>query len=378
MEYREDCHHFTGYKPCQFKRSCVLCDHYKPVSSRIAIISLEAMGAVLRTTCLLKPIRRKYPNAHITWFTMAQSKELLAHNPEIDRLIVLSPEVIPLLSYLEFDVVFAVDKSMAAGAIAAQIKAKDKFGFGLDPNGVIIPLNKEAKYQYDVGLDDKLKFFLNEKAETQQITETMALDWQRDPYILELTRAEKEQVSAFKSQMLVLGGKEPVAGIIGFNTGCSELFPYKKLRVTKAIELVRSWRHAFPNHVVCLLGGGKQDHERQEQIKAAFLTDPMVFNSPCLTGLRNGILWLDTADIVFSGCTLGMHMAIGLQKKVVAWFGVSCAQEVDLYEKGVKLKAKVGCSPCWKKSCSNEPKCFDQVDLEEIIQATSKMIHLNQ
>ncbi len=372
MEYQLDCHYFSGYKPCQFKRSCVACPHYKPVLTRIAIISLEAMGAVIRSTCLLKPIRRKYPNAHITWVTLPASKELLKHNPEIDRLLTLGADTVPLLDFLEFDVVFAVDKSMAAGALACKIKAKAKFGFGLNPDGVIVPLNPEASYQYDVGLDDELKFHINQKPETQQITESMALSWQRDPYILHLTQEEKEEVARRRHMQLSLASD--IQGIIGFNTGCSELFPYKKFRVERAIELVAMWRARFPKHVVCLLGGGKQDLDRQASIKSHFASDDLVFNSPCLEGLRSGILWIQTSDMVFSGCTLGMHIAIGLEKKVLAWFGLSCSQEVDLYDKGLKLKAKVSCSPCWQKSCNLEPKCYDKVDLFEIIDKSAKLL----
>ena len=74
--YLKDCRLFTGYKPCRYKRSCQDCPHYDPVKSRIAILSLEAMGAVLRSTCLLEPIKRKFPNSHISWFTLKASRPL--------------------------------------------------------------------------------------------------------------------------------------------------------------------------------------------------------------------------------------------------------------------------------------------------------------
>jgi heptosyltransferase-2 len=57
-----------------------------------------------------------------------------------------------------------------------------------------------------------------------------------------------------------------------------------------------------------------------------------------------------------------MHMAIALEKHVVVWFGPTCAQEIELYGRGVKLQADVTCSPCWRQSCDLEPKCFNQVE----------------
>ncbi len=372
MEYQVDCRWFSGYKPCRHKRGCVGCPHFAPVGQRIAILSLEAMGAVLRSTCLLPAIKRQFPDAHITWISLPQNSALLRNNSFIDRLIVLNESSQALVKYLHFDKLYAVDKSLAAGALAEEISAKEKYGFGLSRSGIIRPLNPEAHYQYEVGLDDSLKFFRNQKPETQQITETMALPWQRDPYILELTAEEKSEVSRRRQQLLAVA--PGTQGIIGYNTGCSELFPYKKFTISRAKELIATWRRNFPNQVIALLGGGGGDQQRQQAMKAAFAADPLVVDTPCLEGLRSGILWEASVDLVFTGCTLGMHIAIALEKKVIAWFGVSCAQEVDLYDRGIKLKAEVSCTPCWKKSCTQTSKCFDQVSLAAVQEATAHLI----
>lgn len=370
MIFHDDCRLFTGYKPCQHKRSCEDCPHYDPVGKRIVIVSLEALGAVLRSTCLLPAIKRVHPDSHITWVTLKSALPLLDQNPMIDRVITVEPKTAAVLQHLEFDVLYAVDKSMEAGALAETITAKQKFGFGLDRSGVIKPLSKEAGYQYQVGLDDQLKFFENQKPETQQITETMGLVWQKDPYVLEFTAAENK-IIAEQRQELTLNGK--AKGVIGYNTGCSLLFPYKKFTVERSVELISNWRKAYPEHTIALLGG-PEDNERQEEMKNAFIDDPWVINTPTKGGLRSGIRWMAGADMVLSGCSLGLHIAIALKKPVIAWFGVSCIQEIDVYNRGVKIQSKVSCSPCWKKSCENEPKCFDMVPIEAILEATSKLL----
>ena len=369
MAYNFDCRHFTGYKPCKFKRACEGCPHYDRVQTRVCIVSLEALGAVLRSTVLLEPIRKKYPGAHITWITYPSAKSLLDHNPNIDRLITVDGKNSQLFDQLEFDVLMAVDKGIEAGALAEQIKAKEKFGFGLSPMGVIVPFNTEANYQYDVGLDDQLKFKVNQKAETQQITESMAMPWQRDEYVLGLTDDEKLEIKNRRAKILQPGTK----GIIGYNTGCSLLYPYKKFTVERSIEVIKMWRREFPDFTVALLGG-REDAERQTQMKEAFAHDPRVVNTPTGEGLRSGMLWMGAADMVLSGCSLGMHIAIALKKHVIAWFGVSCLQEVDLYDRGVRIQSEVGCSPCWRKSCTNEPKCFNRVEPDVIRDATSSIL----
>lgn len=369
MVYHTNCRLFNGYKPCRHKRTCDGCPHHDPIQERIAILSLEAMGAVLRSTCLLPVIKRKYPHAHITWFTYRSAQPLLENNPYIDRLIAVDGKTQSLIDYLQFDLLYAVDKSLEAGAIAERIQSHSKFGFGLDRQGVIRPLSEQAQYQYAVGLDDELKFFINQKPETQQITETMGMTWQRDPYVLQLTKFEKQQVARRKQEILDLG----VQGMIGYNTGCSLLFPYKKFTLVRAIELIAAWRQQFPDWAVALLGG-PEDTERQLAMKAAFAHDPLVINTPTNEGLRSGILWMDAADIVLSGCSLGLHIAIALQKTVIAWFGVSCIQEIDIYDRGIKLQAEVACSPCWRKNCEQPIKCYDMVRVESITKATRQLV----
>ena len=369
MSYKFDCRFFNGYKPCSFKRSCEGCPHHSPVATRVCVISLEALGAVLRSTVLLEPIRKKYPNAHITWITYPSAKSLLDHNSQIDRLLVVDGKNSQVFDHLEFDVLMAVDKSMEAGALAERVKAKKKFGFGLAPEGYIRPLNPEAGYQYSLGLDDHLKFKVNEKPETQQITESMAMPWTRSEYILDLTEDEKSEIKTRRAGVLQPGTR----GVIGYNTGCSLLFPYKKFTVERGIDVIREWRKRFPDYTVALLGG-REDTERQALMKAAFADDPRVVNTPTTEGLRSGMLWMATADTVLSGCSLGMHIAIALKKHVIAWFGVSCLQEVDLYDRGIRIQADVNCSPCWRKSCSNEPKCYDRVEATLIGDETAAIL----
>lgn len=373
--YNTDCFFFTGYKPCQFKRPCPNCPHYKPVGTRIVIVSLDAMGAVLRSTCLLEPILRKHPDAHITWITLPGCRALLTHNPHIHRLLVVEAATLASITYLQFDILYAVDKSIEAGALAEQIQAKEKWGFGLAPTGVIRPFTPEATYGYQLGLDDQLKFYQNNQTETQILTEAMGLKWERDPYILTLLPEEKLEVQKRRSEMAAALPTSPT-GFLGYNTGCSLLFSYKRFTVERAVAMIASWREQFPTYAVLLLGG-REDTERQRLMKAAFPNDPYVIDTPTEQGLRSGILWMETSDVVFSGCSLGMHIAIGLQKQVVAWFGVSCIQEIDLYERGVKIQSPVPCSPCWKKTCSNEPKCYDVVPLQEITTAIQTCLHVS-
>jgi heptosyltransferase-2 len=366
--YRTDCRFYNGYKPCKHKRLCEGCDLFEARGPHIGVISLEALGAVLRSTCLLPAIRRQFPNAVVTWITYPNAVDLLRNHPEIDQIIPFQDRNIPALNHLRFDRLFCVDKSLQAGGLSKSLNADIKLGFSIDDHGSIVPWNHEADYMYRLGLDDQLKFFTNQKPETQLTTESLGLEWKRDEYRLFLTDEEHHRSAQIRKD-----ARTNSKGIIGFNTGCSKLYPYKKFTVERSIEVVRAWRQNFPEWTVFLLGG-LEDRERQHQMKQAFSSDSKVVNTPTDEGMRSGAVWIDACDLIFSGDSLGMHIAIARSKPVIAWFGLSCEQEIDLYDRGIKLKSEVSCSPCWKRSCQNEPKCYDQVKVATVIEATKALI----
>jgi heptosyltransferase-2 len=64
-----------------------------------------------------------------------------------------------------------------------------------------------------------------------------------------------------------------------------------------------------------------------------------------------------------------MHLAIALKKHVIAWFGLSCWTEIELYGRGVKLfPENLDCAPCWKKICPKNLECIAQINLDRIVE----------
>lgn len=366
-KYRLDCRYFNGYKPCSPAKVCLNCNDYSPMGTRILIINLDALGTVLRTTVLLYPLKRKYKDSHITWLTCRAALPLLENNSYIDRVLGYSNENALSLLSERFDILMNVDKSRRAGSLANLIDAKEKFGFGIAETGAIYPFNKEAEDLYELGLNDEKKFKENQKTEQGLLCEAMDLEYKRDEYILNLTNDEKGYIERYKKES---GIKENQV-IIGFNTGCSNLYPYKKLAFEKQLLLLKRLYKAFPHDRVLLLGG-REDTENNNGLKKKLQNK--VISTPTELGLRKGILFVDLCDIVLTGDTLGLHIAIGLRKSIVVYFTITCANEIDLYERGHKILAKIDCRPCWKRECRIDPKCNEMVDIDEICEAV-KTLH---
>ena len=320
------------------------------------------MGDVLRTTALLPKIRRKYPKVYINWVTLLSSAALLKGNPLIDQVLYWSPETLEGLRVREFDIVLNVDKAPESAGLAMSVIAPDKRGFGLSRFGNIVPLNPEAEYMYYLGLDDDEKFYKNQKTELELLAEAFGFEYQPDEYIVELDPDEKAMAQRFREAIPI--ESDEIA--IGINTGCSTLYPYKKLTVEYQALIADRIVSDIPGTRILLLGG-KEDTDRNHEIHQ--LAKTPVIQTPTTHGLRKGIIYEDACDLVISGDSLGMHIAIGLKKEVVVWFGLSCPQEIELFGRGTKIISKVDCGPCWRRSCDKEPKCYDSVDPDEVIQA---------
>jgi heptosyltransferase-2 len=256
-----------------------------------------------------------------------------------------------------------VDKSLRSGALAMQVNSKIKLGFGINTSGQIIPLNKGAEYNYQLGLDDNLKFQINKKTGQEYLAKTFDLEYIRNDYTFNFSDEELDFINEYKQQENIL----PEDEIIGFNTGCSLLFPNKKMTIEQHVSLIDKFLSY--NRFKIMLLGGPEDKERNDIIAEEFKNK--VINTPTSLGVRKGACFESIPQVIITGDSFGMHMAIALKKYVIAWFGLSCWAEIDLYERGVKLfPDNLFCAPCWKKVCPYNLECIQMIDLEKIVNET--------
>lgn len=360
------CRHFSGYKPCDKNAACdESCEKKDLIEHSILIIHLGAIGAVVRSTSLLSAIKRKYPKSYVTWVTDKPCDQILRGRTSIDRVVTSQEADLQILRSLEFDVAYCIDKSLKASSILEIPRKIHRIeGFiSIAKTGGIIPAQPEATELWEIGLSDAKKFYYNQKPETQLLIEALNLGpFQRDEYQLTLNSSEQIEVLNRKRKWSEQGKKY----VIGINTGCSSYLPYKKLSIAFQRELIQKIS-INPIYQIVLLGG-PEDTERNQAIARGL----DVVSSPTESGLCDGLMSVAACDIVVTGDSLGMHMAISQKKWVVAWFGPTCEQEIDLYSRGIKILSSAPCAPCWKRSCQKTVMCYDLVSIEQILSAIDK------
>jgi heptosyltransferase-2 len=367
-----DCKRFTGYKPCFPDHNCWEdgCKENIPTGTKILIINLDAMGDVLMTTAQLPGMKRKFPESTIYWITLKIAAPLLYHNQFVDHVFEYNAESISILQQIKFDFVMNVDKSQRACALLNSVDAKRKLGFGLNDGGKIIPVNEGAFYNYKLGMDDHFKFKVNTRTGQDYLAETFELDNNYAEYIFNFSEEEKSFIQNYKDKV----GIRNSDFVVGFNTGCSLLYPNKKMTVDQHTFLIEKLLKKGKYKVT--LFGGSEDTERNSEIYSKFTGK--IINTPTIDGVRKGACYESIANVVITGDSFGMHLAIALKKFVIAWFGVSCWTEIDLYNRGIKLfQENLECSPCWKKRCPYDLECIKMIDLDRILTELDQFYNSN-
>jgi len=362
-----DCKRFSGYKPCFPDHNCWEdgCKDHIPAGTKILIVNLDAMGDVLMTTAQLPGLKRKFPESTIWWITLKIAAPLLHNNQYIDKVLTYDAESLSILEQMKFDYVMNVDKSQRSCSILNSVNAKHKLGFGMDNNGKIIPMNKGANYNYRLGMDDHFKFRVNQRTGQDYLAETFELDFQGDDYTFNFTEDELKFIADYKKKVKLRDNQF----VVGFNTGCSTLFPNKKMTVEQHISLIDKLLKKKKYKIVLL--GGPEDTERNKKIYSKFRGK--IINTPTDGGVRKGACYESLADVIITGDSFGMHLGIALKKFIIVWFGVSCWTEIELYDRGIKLyQEDLFCSPCWKKSCPYDLECIKMIDQKKIIGEVEK------
>jgi len=368
-----DCRHYRTDRPCNpHKRHgyvCPSCPSYDAIATRILIVKLDAIGDVLRTTSLLQPLHAAFPSAHVTWLTRREAVEVLRPNRFIDEVVPFDHEAIPLLLNQPFDIVINPDASITSCRLAALAKAPDRRGFSLHASGQIRPLNPEAELWYELGQNDKLK---KENVRTyQSILIGMAgLPLTDHPIIWEVADAEATFAQEFARRNHLVAAAGPR---IGLNTGAGGRWRWKKWTQQSYVGLIQAITATYPEARI-LLYGGPDERDRNaalSELAPGKLVDTGVDNS-----LREFGALVSLCDIMVTGDTMALHVATALTKRVVALFGPTSADEIEMYGRGAKVTpSDMPCLGCYLSDCDVSPACMERISVSQVMSALIAQIH---
>ena len=324
----------------------------------ILIIKFGAMGDVLRTTSILPGLKEKYKDGDISWLTKDDSKDLVKNNPYVDK--VYGAKSIKSLEGKKFDLVINLEEDFDACALATKLDGK-KIGFYLK-DGKIVPTSSAQEW-FNMSVlgkkpdNDKLKR-ANKKTYQQLMLEMLGINPKNYDIYFRLNKNQKDYVEHFARQFNV--NKKDL--VIGLNTGSGGRWPQKMWGVEKTARLAERLYKELKAKVI--LFGGPEEVERNNEIIA--LARVPIINAGCGNDLKEFPALVSLCNVFVTSDSLGLHVAIGLKRKIVALFGPSSAPEIEMYDLGTKVVPDLDCICCYKNSCDKKPNCMDLISVDRV------------
>ncbi len=338
-KWNYDCKSFPGTRACdtlksEGYKSCEECSFHEPISKKILVIKLGAMGDVLRTTGLLSAIKKKYgENCSITWVTNKESKDFFTNNPYVDRMWINSFETSLKLRFEKFDVLYSLEIDAPGSALANLVNAKEKYGYYFAENGHPATFNKNADYYLERAFSDHINRS-NRKSYQQMMFEVAELPYNKEGYDLRLDDYDNEIKEGF-IEKLGLSGK-----VIGINVGSAGRWSNKSWSKEKIVEFAKLVKKETDYNILLL--GGPEEVDLLPELKNKLENDGVkVFTNDSNNSLREFISVVNACDIVVSGDTMALHIALALGKKTVGLFFCSPPWEIEDFKNLKKITSNL-------------------------------------
>jgi heptosyltransferase-2 len=354
-----NCFYFKGHIPCTPNKLrgkiCSDCDEYRPVSKRILIIKLGAIGDVIRTSPLVVKFHQLYPYCHIYWVT---------HSPEI-----ISSKFVNTICKYDFASVYAIqnevfdiainlDKEPEACILLKDVKATEKFGFIWNNNHIDVA-TANAEHKLLTGLFDQ-KSKENKKHYLDEIFEICHFKFNDEPYLLDI---DLQLAKKWQSLKKFSDGKP----VIGLNTGCGKRWTTRLWPNEYWVELVNKLQTTgyFP----ILLGGEAEDENNKALSKLSGAFYPGYFS------LKEFIALTSNCDLVVTQVSMMMHIVTALKVPLVLMNNIFNKNEFYLYNNGVILEPSTGCDCYYGNTCKRELSCMHDISVEKVSQSVSSLIN---
>lgn len=354
MIIKTDCKYYKGYIPCIYhKKYCVHCEnckYYSLIKNRILIIKLGAIGDVIRTTPLLRKLRREIEHLEIIWLTYSTS---VLPSKWIDNILEVSIENIIWLRNNKFDWLINLDKDKLAISLSKEICANKKSGFTTDNFGKCIPIsNKAEEHKWLTGLWDDINK-KNQKNYLEEIFEICGYKFEGEEYILDdkLQGKRKWDIDHTKK-------------VIGLNTGCGGRW---KSRLWPEEYWIKLAKKLIDQGCEVILLGGEEEDEKNKMI-----SDKSGANYFGHFKLKTFINLVNQIELVVTAVTMAMHLAIGLKKKLVLFNNIFNKNEFYLYNRGLILEPEIECDCFFSPECKNN--CMKSLKVETVLKNILELI----
>ena len=298
--------------------------------AQILVIKSTPRVDVLRTTSLLKPLRERYPAGNIIWAVSRRSKVILRDNPLIDEILPLEDAgTLAVILNTRFEAVYNFNSTLVSCSAANLARSPNKLGFFADEYGSIRAFDESARL-LDIG-SDKLGVSYQRALYLTAGFENAAIE----EMIFSVSNRAKDCAKTFLAENHLKTGSKPIVLICQGKSAFNVESRYPARKVSFLAEQLTDELNA--NVILFSDLAGKETHER------AFAgCPPGVINGGCCGHLQRFSALISLSDLVITGDSIGLNIALALGKKAVVLTGVNERRDLELYNRGKRITASEG------------------------------------
>lgn len=334
---------------------------------KIAIIKLGALGDVLRTTCILAPLKRQHPDAEIWWYTLHSAAPLLGRQPLLTRCIALEPHQRTAFPAAAFDWVLGLDEDDQACRLAGALPARRRFGAYQDAASRRIVYTPDSKPWFDMGLlhrdaDGSLTTANRAKQANRRTYPEILFDMLQLPFtqddtqpVLELDPAEEQWALEWMGSLRLTAGD----ALIGLNTSAGSRWRTKQMPADVLLRFLPMWAHELPRARWLLLGGPEEEDRHRTLMQKSSVP---LMDAGCRHPLTRFASIVNRTRAVITSDSLAMHIAVALRKPTVAFFASTSAAEIELGAQGMRWMPQAPCRCFYRPACEQPRFCLETLD----------------
>jgi len=293
----------------------------KTEPSNILVVRLSSIGDVLMTTPMIKILRDTYPEAYIAYLVEDMSKEMVIGNPYLDETIIFNKS--------KFKSIHQEEGLMSAFSflysLLSELKSK-KFDLVIDLHSVFRSnmLSYFTWASRRIGINKKVDSVIyTDKVEPREdlhvvdeyLTLLEPLGINPDNHKKEFAIATSKQDREYIDRLLVKFSVEENKELIALNPATSV---ESKNWSEEKFAQVGDWINKHLEAEVLILGG-PGDLEKAARIVNQM--DTRAINLAGKTSLKGLAELLKRVDLLITGDTGPMHMAMAVETPLIALFG---------------------------------------------------------
>lgn len=336
----------------------------------ILIIKTSALGDVLRTSVILEGLKEKYEGCMIYWLTSAMSRPLIENNPYINEIFYI--EYLDDMIFGEsFDMIISLEEELNVLDILKKLNSKKIFGVYLQDNH--ITYTDDSSLWYDMSLVSKQGKGVADKLKKNNILsypeilyKMLDMHWNNQRYSIFIKEQNKRYADILKKN---INAKNKTTGFV---VSAGNRWPMKTMPLDMQISLIKDIYEKNSQTINIILLSGPSEIEKS-YVKAIKKECPYILTHD-VKQLSEFIGVVDLCDIVITPDSLIMHISIALSKSTIAYFTVTSATEIEIYD-GVKIVAKHPDYCTYIKELKPRPNITDSMSIKDIANATEKLIN---